>query len=215
MHARWVKIIALMMAALFPASLLSADMVGVVRVSGNGVTLDGRACDSGVIGFEGERLATGAASKATVTSRGTTMSVSSNSTVKLGAKATQLLGGSIVVSSEAGTSTTVEDVIISTQPGVHAKFVAQRTDDELQVVALEGSVEVSDGQESTTVPAVRGGKIGLGKSKDNRPHKKRFAWLKNDDLGMVVLVGGAIAAGVAVGLVNSDSKKPAATPAGP
>ncbi len=214
MSARWVKIIAFLMSAMLPMCLVSADMVGVVRVSGNSVTLDGRACDSGVIGFDGEHLATGAGSKATVTSRGTTISVASNSSIKLGTKALQLLGGSIVVSSDMGTSTAVEDVTITTPPGMHAKFVAQRTDDELQVVALEGSVDVNDGQQTTTVPAVRGGKIGIGKSKDNR-HRKRFAWLRNDDVGIVVLVGAAVAAGVAVGLANSDNKKPTATPVVP
>ena len=215
MPVRWVKIIAFLMSALFPTALISADMVGVVRVSGDGVTLDGRSCASGVIGFDGERLATGANSKASVTSRGMTISLASNSSVKLGTKALELLGGSVVVSSDTGTSTAVEDVTISTTPGVHAKFIAQRSEDELQVVALEGSVEVSDGQQSTTVPAVRGGKIGIGKSKDNRPKKKRFAWLRNDDIGMIVLVGGAVAAGVAVGLVNSGNSKPSVTPPGP
>jgi len=214
MPAQWVKTIALLMLFLFPATLMSADMVGVVRVSGNGVTLDGRACDSGVIGFDGERLATSADSKATVTSRGTTVSLASNSSVKLGTKQLQLLGGSVIVSSDTGTATAVDDVTITTPPGIHAKFVAQRTEDELQVVALEGSVEVSDGQESTTVPAVRGGKIGIKKSKDNGPHHKHWSWLKNDDVGMVVLVGAAVAAGVAVGLAGSDNK-PSVTPPAP
>jgi ferric-dicitrate binding protein FerR (iron transport regulator) len=205
MPSHRVKIIAFFMSAVLPATLFSADMVGVVRVSGNAVTLDGHACDSGVVGFDGERLATGADSKATVTSRGTTISLASNSNVKLGTKTLQFLGGSIVVSSDAGTSTAVEDVIISTPPGIHAKFVAHRTDNELQVVAMEGSVAVSDGQESTTVPAVQGGKIPLGNGKSNKTGHKRFAWLKNDDLGALLAIGGAITAGVVLGILNLDS----------
>ncbi|HET7184012.1 MAG TPA: hypothetical protein VFI82_04965 [Terriglobales bacterium] len=208
MSARWVKLTAFLMAVLMPSAMMSADMVGVVRVSGNDVTLDGRACDSGVVGFDGELLSTGADSKATVTSRGTTISMATNSSVKLGTKALELIVGSVVVSSDTGSSTHVEDVIISTAPGMRAKFVAQRTDDELQVVALEGSVEVSDGQQTTTVPAVSGGKIGLGKGSNDKGQKhKKFAWLKNDDIGLIILVGAAVTAGVALGLVNSGNKK--------
>src|ERR1043166_6214954 len=147
MSARWVKLTALLMAMQVPAAMMSADMVGVVHVSGAGVTLDGRSCDSGVIGFDGERLATGANSKASVTSRGTTVSVAPNSSVKLGTKTLELMEGSVVVSSESGTFTKGEDVTISPAPGVHAKFIAQRTADEVQVVALEGTVDVSDGQQ--------------------------------------------------------------------
>ena len=190
---------------------MATDAVGLIHVSGADATIDSRPCNAVDMGFEGERLATGAKSKATVTSRGTTVSVSSNTSVKLGAKAMELIDGAVVVSSDAGTSTKIQNLTISTPPGVHAKFRAKRVNDELQLLALEGKVDLSDGQQSEPVPAVSGVRVKVPKdSSGSTAGGKR--WLTNEEIGILVAVAAAVAAGVALGIVNSENATPPVTP---
>jgi hypothetical protein len=204
-----MKVTSLLLLFLMPATTMATNSVGMIHVSGVDATIDGRPCRAVDMGFEGERLATGANSKATVTSRGTVVSVSSNTSVKLGAKALELIDGSVVVSSDAGTSTKVENLTISTPPGVHAKFLAKRANDELQLLALEGKVDLSDGQQSEPVPAVSGVKLKVPKdSKDSGATVGKKSWLKNDEIGILIVVAAAVAAGVAVGIINSQNATP-------
>ena len=213
MSAKWMKITSLLLLFLMPATTMATNSVGLIHVSGVDATIDGRPCHTVEMGFEGERLATGANSKATVTSRGTMVSVSSNTSVKLGAKALELIEGSVVVSSDAGTSTKVENLTISTPPGVHAKFLAKRANDELQLLALEGKVDLSDGQQTTPVPAVTGVKIKAPKDSNGSPSSVgKRSWLTNDEIGILIVVAAAVAAGVALGIINSQNATAPVTP---
>ena len=208
-----MKFTSFLLLFLMPATTMATNSVGMIRVSGVDATIDGRPCHAVDMGFEGERLATGANSKATVTSRSTTVSVSSNTSVKLGAKTLELIDGSVVVSSDAGTSTKIENLTVSTPPGAHAKFLAKRTNDELQLLALEGKVDLSDGQQSTPVPAVSGVKVKLPKdSNGSSSSVGKKSWLTNDEIGILIVVAGGVAAGVALGIINSQSSSPPVTP---
>lgn len=202
----WMKVTSFLLLFLMPATTMGTNSVGMIHVSGVDATIDGRPCRAVDMGFEGERLATGANSKATVTSRGTTVSVASNTSVKLGAKTLELLDGSVVVSSDTGTSTKIENLTVSTLPGVHAKYLAKRVNDELQLLALEGKVDLSDGQESTPVPAVTGVRVKVPKDSSTTGRKRR--WLTNDEIGILIVVAGAVAAGVALGIINSENATP-------
>ncbi|MBZ5510883.1 MAG: hypothetical protein LAN70_06905 [Acidobacteriia bacterium] len=210
MPAKWMKITSFLLLFLMPATTMATNAVGMIHVSGVDATIDGRPCHAVDMGFDGERLATGANSKATVTSRGTMVSVSSNTSVKLGTKALELLDGSVVVSSDTGASTKIENLTISTPPGVHAKFLAKRVNDELQLLALEGKVDLSDGQQTEPVPAVSGVKLKLPKdsngSSSSTVNKK--SWLTNDEIGILIVVAAGVAAGVALGIVNSENATP-------
>ena len=214
MSAKWMKVTSFLLLFLMPATTMATNSVGMIHVSGVDATLDGRPCRAVDMGYEGERLATGANSKATVTSRGTTVSVASNTSVKLGAKTLELLDGSVVVSSDAGTSTKIENLTVSTLPGVHAKFLAKRVNDELQLLALEGKVDLSDGQQSTPVPAVTGVKVKLPKDSSGSSSSSvgKKSWLTNDEIGILVVVAGAVAAGVALGIINSQNSSPVTPP---
>ena len=135
--------------------------------------------------------------------------------MKLGVKALELIAGSVIVSSDVGTSTKVENLTISTLPGVHAKFLAKRVNDELQLLALEGKVDLSDGQQSEPVPAVSGVKLKVpkdSKGSNGSPSKGGGkSWLRNDEIGILIVVAAAVAAGVAVGIINSENATPVST----
>ncbi len=209
MPAKWMKITSFLLLFLMPATTMATNAVGMIHVSGVDATIDGRPCHTVDMGFDGERLATGANSKATVTSHGTMVSVSSNTSVKLGTKALELIDGSVVVSSDTGTSTKIENLTISTPPGVHAKFLAKRANDELQLLALEGKVDLSDGQQTEPVPAVSGVKVKLPKdSNGSGSTVGGKSWLTNDEIGILIVVAAAVAAGVALGIINSQNSTP-------
>ena len=214
MSAKRMKITSLLLVFLLPATTMATNVVGMIHVSGVDATIDGRPCRTVDMGFDGERLATGANSKATVTSRGTVVSVASNTSVKLGAKTLELIDGSVVVSSDAGTSTKIENLTVSTLPGVHAKFLAKRVNDELQLLALEGKVDLSDGQQSTPVPAVSGVKLKVPKdsSGSSASSVAKKSWLTNDEIGILIVVAGGVAAGVALGIINSQNSSPVTPP---
>jgi hypothetical protein len=85
--------------------------------------------------------------------------------------------------------------------------------DELQLLALEGKVDLSDGQQTETVPAVTGVKVKLPKdSNGSSSNVGKKSWLTNDEIGILIVVAGAVAAGVAVGIINSQSSSPVTPP---
>ena len=99
----------------------------------------------------------------------------------------------------------VDNVTITANSATPSKFLARKINGELQVLALEGTVSVSNGQDTTSVPATKGVKF---------PRVGRPSWLSNDDIGILIVVAAAIAAGVTLGIVNSQNAKPV-SPAAP
>ncbi len=194
---------------------MAAEAAGLVRVSGN-ATIDGRPCQSVEVWFTGEKLVTGSGSNAVVTAPGTVVSLASNTIVKLGGRSSELIEGLVVVSSEGASITRVDDLTISTPAGARGKFLAKRLDDELQLLALEGRIDLTDGQQTEPVPATTGVKIKLPKRSNEQKISHREAggtsWLKNDDIGMLMVVAGAVTAGVILGIVNSQNAQPVTPP---
>jgi hypothetical protein len=215
--AVWVKITSALLLFVFPSAAMAAEAAGVVRVAGT-ATIDGRPSQSVEAWFSGEKLVTGPKSNAVVTGRGAVVSLASNTSVKLGGSFNELIEGLVVVSSVGASSTRVDDLTISTPAGARGKFLAKRVGDELQLLALEGRVDLSDGQQTEPVPATTGVKIKLPKrtkeSKESRRNAGGKSWLHNDDIGLLMVVAGAVTAGVVLGIVNSQNAQPV-TPTAP
>lgn len=121
--------------------------------------------------------------------------------------------GTILVSSRQGFITRIDKATITVRAGETGKFLARRVDGELQVLTLEGTVYVSNGQEQTPVPATKGVKLPKDTGQSGGAGTKP-SWITNPDIGILVVVAAAIAAGVTVGIINSQNSK-AASPATP
>ena len=204
----------LLILALAPAAFANEAM-GILTASGN-VLVDNQPYRAGTSVFAGDRIETLDKAGAAVTQQGTIISLMPLSSVTLG-KILQFHAGSMVVTSSTGVITKVADVAIVTTPGAIAKFVASRTRDELDVTVLQGSVYVADGQKETPVPPGQGVKILLDPNPANpQSHDKRrgVGWLRNDDVGAIIVFSSAVAAGVALGLYNAQNAL-AATPVRP
>ena len=189
-----------------PLQVFAADTVGVLTSTGT-VLVDHMAVPANTAVFSGSVLETSRASRAVLNGKGSVVVLNENSTLRLGPQL-ELQSGSVVVSSSNTVATQVDDVTITIAPGMHSKFIARKLPGELQVIAMEGRVYLFDGQETTPVPATKGVKVPLGTK-----GKKTITWLKNDDVGIAILVGAAVVAGVTVGIINANNAKPATTSA--
>ena len=187
------------MAAILPLNATVADAVGMLTSVGT-VTVDSRVVATGGAVVPGDVIETRSGSKAIVSSQGQTISVGENSAVKLGSKEIQLQSGAVVVSSTNGVLR-VDNITVISASAAPAKFLARKVNGTVQVLALEGTVSVNDGQQTTQVPATKGVSVGgIGKN---------MSWLLNDDIGILIVVASAIVAGVTLGVVNALNAKPA------
>lgn len=193
-----------MMAAILPLSAMSVDAVGMLTTVGT-VMVDSRYAAAGGAVFAGDVIETKAGSKAIVSSQGRTVSLGENSAVRVGGKDVELQSGAVVVATTNGVLR-VDNVTISAVSAAPTKFLARKVNGTVQVLALEGTVSVNDGQQTTQVPATKGVSIGSA--------GRNFSWLLNDDIGILIVVAAAITAGVTLGVVNALNAKPA-SPAGP
>jgi len=202
-----------LLVGLLPVQMVAADAVGVLTNSGT-VLVDERQTGVGTAVFAGETVQTKAKARAVVTGKGRTVSLGENSTMRLGSKDLQLQSGSVVVTSSYSFATEIGGAKVITDPGIPTKFLARRIGDELKVVTLEGMVYVNDGQQTTPVPATKGVNVNVGSKTekshtDDYPGAKKTTWLTNDDIGILIVAGAAIVAGVTLGIVNAKNAQPA------
>ncbi len=204
MSKRFLACICWSMIAVLPLQLAAGNAVGVLTSTGT-VLVDNRQVSSRDEVFAGEVVQTKANSKAVVSTHGKTVSVAQNSSVRFVTDAVELQSGAVLVASTGGV-VRIGNAVVTADSAHPSKFLARKINGEVQVLALEGSVSVNDGQETTQVPATKGVSIGSP--------GKHLSWLLNDDIGILIVVAAAVAAGVAVGVVNAQNAKPV-SPTGP
>jgi hypothetical protein len=204
------KVVCCLLIFLLPLSSMAADAVGMISVSGQ-ATIDDQPAGAKSPVFAGARIVTGRDSHAVVLRHGAVVSLSSDTHVRLDAKALELTSGAVVVSSDQGAAARVDGVTISTPAGTTGKFLARRVADEVELLALNGDVYVSGGGQQETVPANTGVKIKLPRASSGVP---KMSVLGGDDVGLLIVVAAAIAGGVALGVYNATHGKPS-SPATP
>lgn len=220
MCKRTLAVIAWLLVGLLPLQLMAGDAVGVLTNSGT-VLIDSRQTGMSTAVFAGEVIETKNKSKAVINGKGRTVSLGENSAMRLGLKDFELQSGAVVVASTSAFVTDLGAARVITDSTMPSKFIATRAGDTVKVVTLEGVVYVTDGQQTTPVPATRGVNIGIGRKKDkganteDYPGARKPTWLTNDDIGFVILIAAGIAAGVTLAIVNSQNSQQPATPAGP
>ena len=191
-----------LMVLVLPFQAVAASTVGTLSTIGT-VLVDSQPVGATSAVFAGDLIETRAKSKAIVADHGKTLTVAENSAIRLGADALEIRSGAVLVSSTASSLRIDNITVTSNAP---SKFLARKVNGSLQLLTLEGSVLVSNGQESTQVPATKGVSIGSP--------GKRLSWLLNDDIGILIVVVAAVTAGVTLGIVNAQNAKPV-TPAAP
>lgn len=198
------------MVVVFPSTGFAATPAGMLSPTGK-VLVDSRPCDANTAIFDGDSIVTRVNSAAFLQRPGMTVQLKENSSVVVRGNTLDLDSGTSVVSSTIGSRVRVLNLTISTAPGWPGKYLVRRTTDQLQVLAMAGTVSVSDGQNTTPVPAAQGVNIPLpSPSSAGGTVSKGARWLANDDIGMLIVVATAIAAGVSVGVYNAQNASPKA-----
>ena len=198
MSKRVMGFICWLLAVMLTLNSVAADSVGMMSTIGN-VLVDNRPATATGTVFAGEVIETKTKSKAVVISQGKTVSLGENSTLRLDSKEIELRSGAVMVASTNGVLR-VDTVTIAANSGAASKFLARKVNGAVQVLVLEGTVSVNNGQETTQVPATKGVSIGSP--------GKHISWLLNDDIGVLIVVAAAITAGVTLGIVNAQNAKP-------
>lgn len=215
MSRNLLRLCSLVLLVAFPASMMASDVVGVLNSSGE-VSLRGEPTISGTAVFSGDTIRTGRSGRAAIVEGpGTSIAIAPGSIVQVEEGAVEIGSGLIVVSGHRA-SLQVNGVHIVSQNDM-GKFLVQRDGDSLKVVALAGNLLVGEGQDQTPVPATKGVNVGNGKNKNqtNAPAAKGPPrWLTDPDIGILIVVGAAVAAGVALGIVNAENAR-SATPVAP
>jgi hypothetical protein len=194
-----------LMVVILPLEAVAADAVGMLTSIGT-VLVDSRPATASGAVFAGEVIETRTKSKAVVAGQGKTISLAENSSMRLGARVLELQSGAVLVSSTSSV-VQVENARITAGSATPSKFLARKINGELQVLALEGTVYVTDGQQTTSVPASKGVSVPL--HRDNAaPAAKGMSWMNNEEVGILIVVAAAIVAGVTLGIVNSQNAKP-------
>lgn len=205
MSAKWLRLWSCVLVLAFPVSLMASDAVGLLTSSGT-VLVDGSPSVSGTAIFSGEQIRTGNSARAILSTRAMSFALAPNSSVRVAPASLEIASGAVVVTGSDAVLR-VNGTRIATE--TNGKFIVQRDQDNLKIVALTGALVVGEGQQQTTVPATTG--VNIGKSKKGgenpqdagNPVPKTNNWLSNPDIGILVVVAAAVAAGVSLGIVNS------------
>ena len=211
MSAKWLRVWAYVLVLVFPASLIASDTVGLLSTTGE-VLVDGSPSASGSAIFSGDEIRTGQSARAMLTTRAMSVAVAPNSDLRVAPASLEIASGAVVVSARDAVLR-INGTRVATKSA--GKFLVKSDNADLKIVALAGTLEVGEGQQQTTVPATTGvnvGKKGKDQTSDDQntgnTMPKKTSWLSNSDLGILIVVGAAVAAGVTLGIVNSRNASP-------
>ena len=182
-------------------AMAGSPAAGMLTTNGE-VLLDGHPVAPNTAVFEGQTIQTRDQSHAVLTGQGSVVTLTPNSSLTVGSKAVDLRSGITMIWSNSGIAAKADKALVTAAPGAPAKFLAARVKNELRVTALVGTVYVSDGQQGTQVPANKTVSVPLGS--DPPTVSNAVPWWQNDDIGIAITVGAAVAAGVVVGVINRE-----------
>jgi hypothetical protein len=145
------KILACMLAVIFPASTMSAETHAAMLYATNAVMLNGVEAGRSSAVFAGDSIQTPANGAVSLTAEGSTVMVGPSSTVVYEGDSVRLGSGSTMVTTDKGMKTQVQRLQIAPAAQGRTSYRVVRGGGEVIVAALHGSVNVSDGSSSKTV----------------------------------------------------------------
>ena len=145
------KILACMLAVIFPAATMSAETHAAMLYTTNTVMLNGVGAERSSAVFAGDRIQTPANGAVRLTAEGSTVMVGPLSTLVYEGDSVRLGSGSTMVTTEKGMKTKVQRMQIAPAEQARTSYRVIRSGGQVMVAALHGSVNVSDGSSSKTV----------------------------------------------------------------
>jgi len=145
------KILACMLAVIFPAATMSAETHAAMLYTTNTVMLNGVGAERSSAVFAGDSIQTPANGAVRLTAEGSTVMVGPSTTLVYEGDAVRLGSGSTMVTTEKGMKTQVQRLQIAPAAPGRTSYRVVRGGGQVMVAALHGSVNVSDGSNSKTV----------------------------------------------------------------
>jgi hypothetical protein len=145
------KILACMLAVIFPAATMSAETHAAMLYATNTVMLNGVGAERSSAVFAGDSIQTPANGAVRLTAEGSTVMVGPSTTVVYEGDAVRLGSGSTMVTTDKGMKTQVQRLQIAPAAQARTSYRVVRGGGQVMVAALHGSVKISDGSSSKTV----------------------------------------------------------------
>jgi len=147
----WVKFLAWVLVVSFPASIVMADATSAMLVAAGDVTVNGSLVERATTVFPGDKVQTGPNSVATVTSQGSSVTVSGNSSLVFSKSFVNVLCGTALVATNRGMSVRVSNLLVQPARGAQTRFQITQNKGQLQIIAREGTLAIDNGATTSSL----------------------------------------------------------------
>lgn len=198
------------MIALVPASLWAADSVaGMVRPYGT-AWLNGTAVEQPSTVFPGDLVQTSSKSALKIRSSGSSVTILADSVVKFEGAAVGVERGAVKLATSKGMFARAGIVTATPASSTWTEFELTHVDGMVQIVAIKGDLQVSDGSQTTTLPE---GQQTTQKDKDTdqtQDQEGPVPAAKNNrkKVAIILVAAGAATAGAVAWVVVANSGTP-------
>ncbi|MGO9208962.1 MAG: hypothetical protein ACLPXM_15820 [Terriglobales bacterium] len=155
MRESLVKSLAWVLVVLFPASLVLADATSAMLNASGNVSVNGTPIERAMAVFPGDKVQTGPNSIATLTSEGSAVTVSGNSSLVFSRSFVNVLCGTAMVATRRGMSVRVSNLLVQPARGAQARFQITQNEGQLQIIAREGTLAIDNGSTTSSLQAGR------------------------------------------------------------
>jgi hypothetical protein len=207
----------LLMAGLLPASQLAAQTGGPMLYPQGKVLVDGRQVNAPLGLFAGDRVQTSAEASASLTALGSSVLLSPNTFFTYGQGALEVGCGHLLVTSVANRlASRVANLVITPASDV-AKYEITRANGKLEIATREGSINVNDGVQTTSLGTGKvisfsaGSECPLAAAAApgaDDPSSPPVSVSKGKIAAIALGAAGAVGIGLAVALSRGGSKPP-------
>jgi hypothetical protein len=150
-----VKYWAWILVVLFPASIVTADVSSAMLNASGNVSVNGAPIQRATAIFPGDKVQTGANAIATLTNAGSSVTVPGNSSLIFSRTVVNVLCGSALVSTNRGMSVRVANLLVQPARGAQARFQVTQSENQLQIIAREGTLAIDNGATTSSLQAGR------------------------------------------------------------
>ncbi|MCI0628239.1 MAG: hypothetical protein L0387_42405 [Acidobacteria bacterium] len=135
----------------FPVVPVMAEVQGAMLHVHGAVVLNGKAIPSSSAVFSGDRIESGENSAATIVRKGASLVLGPGTSAMYRGERVEIDRGSAMVTTANGLSAQAGKLTITPASEGSSRYQVVRSDGAVQIVAVEGSLTVSDGKKTTVV----------------------------------------------------------------
>lgn len=164
------EVLAVVMALVFPLSMVAVDAHGALVYATNGVLVNGASIQRSAAVFSGDQVQVPSRSAVAITAPGNQIVLAAGSRLKYAAESVELDDSSgVAVTTSKGFAVKADKVTVEPAAGNTARYEVSRAGGEVSVTAVSGPVEVYDGTSTLTVAEGRTATVSDPAPQQTRP----------------------------------------------